>query len=497
MGLNDNTTQQQYYQGNNYGNYQFTSLNDVINQFIVAYVGEDKIISKIKRTDVAFHAQRAMQELSFDTFKSIKSQEIVLPASLQMILPHDYVNYTRVLLTDGSGIKHPLYPTRDTQNPFKVKQDSNNNYDFDIDGDVLVPNSNFSSALNSVDDWTKSSSIGYNSLGGVDTISVVNGQLEFSHNVESLQGTSTSRPYAVWQAVNVNGVETMTITADGLSSAAATGKDAGTVRVGLSTLVDFNQTSVTSGYDPNRTNPNLTNGSRNGDVDIFNLTTIDGESSYIEFSTGNATLTSGTVTEIDVSNETTVYLLITSNGGHNTLGALTGTNAIDNIAVSFDSLSSFLESGGESTTWANYKSNTPSENNNDDYIDDTYWPSNGQRYGLDPQHAQVNGSYFIDNLRGLIHFSSNCSGKTIVLDYISDSLGTDEEMQVHKFAEEAMYKWIAYAILSTRANTQEYIVQRYKKERFAAIRTAKLRLSNIKLEELTQILRGKSKQIKH
>ena len=70
-------------------------------------------------------------------------------------------------------------------------------------------------------------------------------------------------------------------------------------------------------------------------------------------------------------------------------------------------------------------------------------------------------------------------------------------MQVHKFAEEAMYKCIMYAILSSKTNIQEYIVQRYKKERFAAIRTAKLRLSNIKLEELTQILRGKSKQIKH
>jgi len=70
-------------------------------------------------------------------------------------------------------------------------------------------------------------------------------------------------------------------------------------------------------------------------------------------------------------------------------------------------------------------------------------------------------------------------------------------MQVHKFAEEAMYKWIAYAILSTRSNTPEYQVLRFKKEKFAAIRTAKLRLSNIKLEEITQVLRGKSKQIKH
>ena len=121
----------------------------------------------------------------------------------------------------------------------------------------------------------------------------------------------------------------------------------------------------------------------------------------------------------------------------------------------------------------------------------------GNRYGLDPQHAQANGSFYIDQRLGRIHFSSNVSGKPVILDYISDSLGTDAEMQVHKFAEEAMYKYIMYAILSTRANTNEYQVNRFKRERFAAVRKAKLRLSNIKLEEITQILRGKSKQIKH
>ena len=36
-----------------------------------------------------------------------------------------------------------------------------------------------------------------------------------------------------------------------------------------------------------------------------------------------------------------------------------------------------------------------------------------------------------------------------------------------------------------------------KKERFAEQRKAKLRLSNLKIGELTQIMRGKSKVIKH
>ena len=103
----------------------------------------------------------------------------------------------------------------------------------------------------------------------------------------------------------------------------------------------------------------------------------------------------------------------------------------------------------------------------------------------------------MDPNTGKIHFSSNLSGKTIVLDYISDGLGTDDEMQVHKFAEEAMYKSIAYSIMSTRANVPPSQVNRFRRERFAAVRTAKIRLSNIKLEELTQVLRGKSKHIKH
>ena len=122
MGLLDGVTHQQYYQGNDHGNYQFSSLENIINQFMVVYVGEEKTIREVSRADVAFYAQRAMQELSFDTFKSIKSQEIVLPSTNIMILPHDYVNYTRVLWSDSSGIKHPVYPTRDTQNPLLMNQ---------------------------------------------------------------------------------------------------------------------------------------------------------------------------------------------------------------------------------------------------------------------------------------------------------------------------------------------------------------------------------------
>ena len=86
MGLLSGTDQS-YYEGSDLGGYQFTSLQDIISQFMTAYVGQEKIISKASRVDVAFHAQRALAEMSFDTFKSTKAQEITVPNTLKMILP--------------------------------------------------------------------------------------------------------------------------------------------------------------------------------------------------------------------------------------------------------------------------------------------------------------------------------------------------------------------------------------------------------------------------
>ena len=104
-------TQRDYYASSDLGGYQFISLKHIINNFMISYVGEGKIIPKVKRTDVLFHAQRAIQELSYDTLKSKKSQEIELPPSLTMPLPHDYVNYVRLAWSDNSGIEHMMYPT--------------------------------------------------------------------------------------------------------------------------------------------------------------------------------------------------------------------------------------------------------------------------------------------------------------------------------------------------------------------------------------------------
>tara|TARA_R110000787_G_scaffold735_2_gene2647 strand:+ start:876 stop:2294 length:1419 start_codon:yes stop_codon:yes gene_type:complete len=462
-----------YYQGDDHGNYQFTSLNNIITQFMVAYVGEDKIIAKAKRMDVAFHAQRALAELSFDTLKSFKAQEISVPSSLQMTLPQDYVNYTKVSWVDSAGIKHLLYPTSKTSNPPNPYQNVNGEFEITAIGVLKGTASHTLPEINLV---------------------VLDG--EYNHILPGMLVTGGSGGTNGWiqpgtfvkDVSNSSGITTIRLGKSNGDDAYPVFVENGTNHItqDLSQLLTFSNTDGSTVMSAENSFVVPVNVQTSGTYSEFGGQVLNGTSgSFSNLKVGMVITNAGWPLGTFITSvfDTYVTLSIDIQTANLNLDAGTQGNAI------------FI-SPTTSDTWSNYKSGTPSENQ-DDYQDDTYWPLDGSRYGLDPQHAQANGSFYVDNISGKIHFSSNISGKTVILDYISDSLGTDGEMQVHKFAEEAMYKSIAYAVLSTKVNVQEYIVRRYKKERFAAIRTAKLRLSNLKLEELTQILRGKSKQIKH
>ena len=519
MGLITNS-QRQYYQSSNLGNYQFTSLRDIIDQFMVVYVGEGKAISKASKVDVAFHAQRAMQELSFDTFKSVKSQEIKLPPTLIMPLPQDYVNYVKLTFSDDAGIKHVLYPTSKTSNPFKIAQEIDGSYDFTATLDGTIKNASFADDLlgtvgNADDGWLHTEI----PSNHVDTVQTDAGRLKIKHDSYSYQGQGRfSNAFCVWQRLEITDMVTITIGAYGLSAEAKASipggpsatndlqKDAGIIRFGVTSREPSSSNSATT-FDATIASTGDP-ACRNDQESIFNLTDINGNRAMAEFNDGAETFSTKTIEDIDVSSvppdasgKRYIWFIITSFIPNFTGTALSNssTNQLDNITFETVSNVDYLQDQGQSTTWSNYKSHKPSENNINDYQDyqnHIYWPNEGERYGLDPQHAQINGSFYIDELRGNIHFSSPLSGKTIILEYISDGLGTDEEMKVHKFAEEAMYRSIAFAIISASSYGQS-LVRRYKKEKFAAVRQAKLRLSNIKLEEITQIFRGKSKQIKH
>jgi len=287
-------------QWNNRNTYAYIKLVDVINNFMVAYVGMDKLIPRCKRSDVVFHAKRGLQEFSYDTLKSIKSQELTIPPSLSIIIPQDYVNYVQMSWIDSLGVKHIIYPTTLTSNPYEVP----------------VQNS-----------------------AGVPT------QNDLAQNLEG-----ESKINERWRTANQNNL--------------------------------------------------------NGIYD-----------------------------------------------------------------------SEMLNAGVYNYYWYDF--------------------NYGRRYGLDPETSQANGWFTINEREGTFSFSSNLNGQLILLEYISDGLSIDYDIKIPKMAEEAIYMHILYNLLAGRANVPEYIVARYKKERRAALRNAKIRLSNIKLEEFTQVMRGKSKWIKH
>jgi hypothetical protein len=288
----------------NYGSYEYIKLNDAIDNFMVGYVGDGKLIQNAKKSDVLFFAKRSLQEFSYDTLKSIHSQELSIPESLSVILPQDYVNYVRVSWIDQLGIKRIIYPANNL---------------------TIAP---------------------------------------FATPIQDQAGTPTQDNFG-------ENIEGTSITTERWKSA----------------------------------NDNLINGQQGNNVNEI----LDFQNSY------------------------------------------------------------------------NF-------NNNFNW---------GRQYGLDPQTTQRNGWFNMNERDGKMSFSSNLIGKLIVLEYISDGLAYDSDTKVPKLAEDALYASILHSIISTRSGQQEYLVQRLQKDRRAKLRNAKIRLSNIKLDEIVQVMRGKSKWIKH
>ena len=62
-------------QNTNWGSYQYVSLEEIVNNFMLMYVGNNELLNNVERYQVLFHAKRAIQELNYDAFKEIKILE--------------------------------------------------------------------------------------------------------------------------------------------------------------------------------------------------------------------------------------------------------------------------------------------------------------------------------------------------------------------------------------------------------------------------------------
>jgi hypothetical protein len=188
---------------------------------------------------------------------------------------------------------------------------------------------------------------------------------------------------------------------------------------------------------------------------------------------------------------------LTTNPYENPIQDQRGLPIQDNFNANIEGDSLTEERWNSNNIFPVVNDNTNLENgwyNGDNWVQDRFF---GRLYGIDPQYANMNGYFSINDREGKISFSSNLVGKLIVLEYISDGLAYDLDSRVPKMAEDALYAYILHAIMAHRSTSTEYVVRRLQQDKSAKLRNAKIRLSNIKLEEITQVFRGKSKWIKH
>lgn len=136
-------TQNEYYSNeDNYGSYQYTTLADVVNNFIIMYVGNDKQINNVRRHEIIFYAKEAIKLMNFDAkVRPTNAIELEVGDDLKFILPSDYVNYIRISLNQN-GVLRPLYENRKTNTALGYLQDNNNNLLFDENGSVIIGTSN-------------------------------------------------------------------------------------------------------------------------------------------------------------------------------------------------------------------------------------------------------------------------------------------------------------------------------------------------------------------
>ena len=122
------------------GYYSRTSLDEIINNFMIMYIGNDKVLRNVPRHEVAAMAQRAVQEFSYDTFHSIKNLELELNPARIIRLPSDYVNYVEMKWVDQNGIDRIMYRSRRTRRDTGngVLQDQDYNVLTDENGDPLT-----------------------------------------------------------------------------------------------------------------------------------------------------------------------------------------------------------------------------------------------------------------------------------------------------------------------------------------------------------------------
>ena len=132
------STNQEYYNDSNlWGEGQNATLADIVNNFMLMYVGPDKLIDNATRYNVLFHAKRALQELNYDALRNKKVIEMKVKDDLKFILPPDYVDYIRISL-ESNGVLLKLTENTTVNYANAYLQDNNEDFIYDQDGNIIT-----------------------------------------------------------------------------------------------------------------------------------------------------------------------------------------------------------------------------------------------------------------------------------------------------------------------------------------------------------------------
>lgn len=140
-------SQYQYYENagtaptnENWGSYQYVSLQDVVNNFLLMYSGNHSLVNNEERYKVLFHAKRAIQELNYDAFKEIKALELTVFSNLTFVLPSDYVSWVRISLYKDGWLR-PLSENIQVNSAISYLQSSTGTLSFNNDGTIVTDES--------------------------------------------------------------------------------------------------------------------------------------------------------------------------------------------------------------------------------------------------------------------------------------------------------------------------------------------------------------------
>ena len=130
---------QEYYENeNNQGSYQFTFLEDLVNNFMLNYSGNDTLLGKIERDRVISQMKFGIREFTFSMLHQAKVVELELTDTYDIIIPFDYVEYIRISwVNKATGKIHPMSVNKNTPLGIAHLQDNNAQILFDNDGYIL------------------------------------------------------------------------------------------------------------------------------------------------------------------------------------------------------------------------------------------------------------------------------------------------------------------------------------------------------------------------